>query len=370
MTTPATAQGGFIDLGASPYNVSKDAAASQNRARIQTAIDAALGDQTNSNDPNRGATLQLPPGQIEIDSPVGIDVASDFRAKITIQGHGRGATELRQVNDEQPAFLLKTSTGNVREFCLRDLTIAGGTVGIETNLDAYSLIDNVSFRLQTVAGVQLRSAGQLTQWRNCWFLEQQGDTVAIEGAGGAWMQGCLFGEAGGGFKVNTGWLRLSDPTIHNCQDFSGIDEEGEGNSLFRVTSEGRLHIVGGKISPNANVETLIFTRRPGHVCIEGSIIESNQCVRLIGNARVTGGNYEYPPLVVRPSLVLSPRDFSEESTGLLAYHQLTGNTLHAHENAVIDTVVEYVGSRAPDADAHYKDVDKNNTLELRARVKN
>lgn len=336
-----------------------------NTQGIQAAINSLLGDQAQSSIAGRGGKLLIPPGVFEINGTVGLDVSLDFQAGVIIEGGGgRLASVIRQVDDSIPCFQIKGSTQNVRGVELRNLTLRGGSVGLWTENDNYSLFDNVCFYQQAEHAVRCNVLGGFgSLFNNCWFSHSNGNTLKLV-TGQCWMVGCTIGESSGAFEIGGGQLTLESCLVFDSQDKLSIDTGGTGSPLFYMTSGAGLRIKGGRVHPGPGCQTVIYCTHSRDILIDGTdLILHDGVTDLLVDYQASNGPKPFAVCALRPALISSAN-----LDGLRVYRERTGNAAWCHRNAVVDTIVEYQGAVLPYADEAFLTESNGNQLNLRPRL--
>lgn len=344
-----------------------DANKADNSAAIQAAIDTLLVNSADQSHPGRGGTIVVS-DLYKIANTVGISVANDFVTRICIEGDhgGRRACGFQMTDDTKTVFVFETVNGGIiRDFEMRNIWIRGGNIGLDLGDDAYNVFENISFSGQKTASIRAANGGEVTSlFKHCWWTNVPGD--AVHGNGGAlWFSDCLFGEGCGGFRMVGTQLELYNCKVWNSQTWDeGAD--GEGSCVFKLKNGSGLHMVGGRITASTPCKSVIFTDFARDVHVAGVRITCNETVEnLVCDLHAHSGTKPFPILYIGGGTIVSSR----RETGLSMYEELGGasDLAQAHQDAVIDCVVEYKGTEPFACDA-FLDPSKRNTMILRARL--
>lgn len=346
---------GTVDV-CSEYGLS----VSETPANNTSILNAALEDARAAG----GGCLLVPasPLAYPFSGTLGFDRASDSPLKVSLVGQGgRRSVTLQQV-DDVPNFQLKTTSGNIRDFYCEGIHFKGGSVGVDLKDDAYNVFFNCSNSHQTDAGVRVSNGGSVpTQFISHWMTNVFG--LCVEAVSGAsWFSSSMFGEAVGGFNLNSHSLRLSNCVIFGATNLTP-PVQGEGEALFRLVGGASLVLQGGHVTVRDTTTSLLYFHRGRDVLIDAAVLELRQCANLIACQEANTGTKPYPMLAVRPSRISSKR-----ASGLSLYAQLLPGAHRAHRGALFDTLTEYVGT-APSYGADFA-ADASNTRLERARLDN
>lgn len=343
----------------------------RNAKAFQDAFEFLLKEPQQSKASGRGGKLKVPGGMgsFRIDRPIGFDVTVDFSCLVLLEGAGRRAAVIEQVDSSVPCFQLRTSAGNIRDFTAFNIQFRGGSVGVDLRRECYNLFLHCQFAGSKVAAIRAENdANVCGLFSHCWVVNTPG--LSVQGiAGSVELHKTLFGESAGGFDLDGTELRLDGCQVHKCST-NQTPLLGEGKALFRVRSDSALVIHGGRYNPHDDVETFIVTDKARHVLIEGGdYLLGPGCTTFLANRYAHVGAKPYGPVVLRPLRVSS----RHPTQPLHFYRQLatgSGHLTHSVENATIDCgATEYLESAgAPQLHADYLDASKNNTATLRPRI--
>lgn len=202
---------------AEPTGSALTALRAANVRAIQAALDRALA--------SGGGTVFVGPGVYLTDGPVGYNLAADINVDVTVQGLGPfGASMIKCSSTTLPAFWLHTTTGNIRNVYVKDLTILGGLTGLSMVRCNYSRFYDLFFWGSHQYALQ-SYLGSENVFLSPYFTESAatlgGDAYIGINSADELVNGS-FGEACGGIVSLGGTLLIRGGVGYGCQ-FQGQD---------------------------------------------------------------------------------------------------------------------------------------------------
>lgn len=179
-----------------------------------TAINAALAEVMAAG----GGTLYFGPGVYYTNAAVGFDLAADTNVAITIQGTNPFPGSMISSNSStQENFKIYTTTGNIRNLYMKDMTFLGGRTGLSLIRCDYYRFERIWFWGADQFCLQMYQC-YFDLFTDCYFTESGsfGDaifTLLCE----AEFVSTTFGETGGGVVVWESTIKLVGGTFtQNC----------------------------------------------------------------------------------------------------------------------------------------------------------
>jgi hypothetical protein len=212
------------------YGVTTANTGAQNAAALTTMFNTYTG-QT---------VIDCPPGTYDVEGTVGISVSADTRAQLHLRGAGRRSTIFRQTDgNDSPVFEFKTTTGNLRDLKLSDITFNTG--GLVLDKCVYCLFDNINFEHIDSDALSLGSGTAFCTFTKAWWVHCE--QIIVGGGGSAEFNGCLVGEDCGGISSSC------STTWNGGQIYQGGRKSGTpvitGYDAFLDAHSGTIHVFNG-----------------------------------------------------------------------------------------------------------------------------
>lgn len=245
----------------------------------------AVADGTKANEVILDAALY------QLYGAVGYAGDADTSCKLHVRGVGRRATRLRQLDSTADVFQLTTSSGNIRDFVMTDLTLVLGQNGLKVSGAEYCTFERVSIWATENYGILIEGAGgRGMNYDSIWFVHLNGNALRCQAH--ASFNRCIFGEDSGTIEV-TGDLRL-----YGCNGWGMTDKlrplgfQDEGPTAFGLLSGGSLSIHGGHWSQAAAAD-FIHIDSARRLLIDGTFISVPNGRKVIRNRFSQSGPEPY-----------------------------------------------------------------------------
>lgn len=244
-----------------------DAAAAAARTRRVNAVLKGFVDGDAASARQCPVSLHFPAGVYRFHGAIGYwgseatGGTGDTRTYLQLTGDGRRVTQFNQLDPTAAVFELKTTSGNIRDFVMTDITLVNGAIGIDLERADYNLFRNVVFNRQRQYGVRAHIGGIGNEFVNCWWVHLHGNSILADRAATIRVFGGMIGEDAGAVESHgSARVELVGTCVWDITDHSRPNGPADmGKAMFVVGIGAELRLASCWIaSPRREVDFLFM----------------------------------------------------------------------------------------------------------------